>query len=90
MFEYISDEHSRRMLTNGYNAAIKLEMQDFFKNESPPDGYGYMFWNNDQLRKLSQFLESDGHSGSSFAWVCRNLQAYFQDPVKFSSLWTKT
>ncbi len=80
-FDYIKDHHSRNMLLNAYNAAKKLEMLDFFKQEDPPANTGYMFWSDPRLAKFGSELESDGHSGSSFAWVSRNLQAFMRDPV---------
>ena len=80
MFDYIKDNHSRSMLINAYNAAKKLEMLDFFKQENPPDNTGYMFWSDPRLGKFGNELESDGHSGSSFAWVCRSLQFFMRDP----------
>lgn len=86
MFEYIKSEHSRTMLTNAYNAAQKLELGDFFKNINPPENCGYMFWDDPRIGRLSRELDSDGHSGCSFAWVCRNLQAYYQDPDGFKNL----
>jgi hypothetical protein len=75
------------MLTNAYNAAQKLELGNFFKNINPPENSGYMFWDDPRIGRLGNALASDGHSGSSFAWVCRSLQAYYQDPVGFENLY---
>jgi hypothetical protein len=79
IFSYINDDHSRTMLTNAYNAVVRLGLIDFFKSTNPPDDKGYMFWSDNRVTMLGKELESDGHSGSSFAWVCRNLQMYFRD-----------
>jgi len=87
MFQYIKCEHSRRMLSNAYYASQKLELGDFFKNTSPPKDTGYMFWDDPRIGRFGKELDSDGHSGCSFAWVCRSLQAYYQDPVGFENLY---
>ena len=88
-FSYIKDIHSRTMITNAYNAAKKLEILEFFKNDNPPENTGYMFWSDPTLHKFSRELDSDGHSGASFAWTCRNLQAYLKDPQAHKNLFCK-
>ena len=89
MFEYVSAE-SRQMLINGYNVAVSLKMDDFFKNIDPPENKGYMFWGDKKLIEFGKALEKyDSHSGSSFAWVCRNMQIYFKSPDEHLKIWTK-
>jgi hypothetical protein len=77
------------MLTNGYNAAVKLGLTDFFKSTDPPNDKGYMFWSDNRVMLLGKELESDGHSGSSFAWVCRNLQMYFRNAESHKNAFEK-
>jgi hypothetical protein len=89
MFNYITDKHSQKMLVNGYNAVIKLGLVNFFTEIDPPKDKGYMFWEDDRIRKFGMELESDGHSGSSFAWVCRNLQLYFKDHDEHKRLYSQ-
>lgn len=88
-FEYINDSHSRTMLLNAYKAAIKLELRDFFAKQDPPENTGYMFWGASELGKLGAEVDADGHSGSSFSWVCRHLQMYFRDPVAHKAFFVK-
>lgn len=86
-FSYIADDHSRIMMTNAYNASESLGLGDWFRTWEPEPDRGYMFSSHPNIGKLSAALESDGHSGASFGWVCRNLQSYYRDPVAFARLW---
>ena len=88
-FDYITDDHSRQMIYNGYKASERLELSDWFKTWEPEADKGYMFSDHPNIWKLGQATEADGHSGSSFAWMCRNLQAFYKDPVKFKAMWTR-
>jgi len=90
MFEYINCVHTRNMVRNAYEAAERLNLRDFFANINPPDNTGYMFWNDPRLLSFGRELESDGHSGASFAYVCRNLQSYYRDPDAHKNLHKKS
>jgi hypothetical protein len=88
-FDYITDDHSRQMIYNGYMASERLELGDWFKTWEPEANKGYIFTNHPNIEKLLNATESDGHSGASFAWMCRNLQAFYKDPVNFKANWTR-
>lgn len=52
------------------------EMKTFFMKYEPPDNRGYMFSTDPEFRKfdklLSEMVDSDGHSGSSYALCLRS------------------
>jgi len=73
-FSFVKGAMSRRALTNAHNAVSELNLWDFFKNESPPKDTGYMFWNHDNMQKLIERLDEDGHSGASFAVCMRHIE----------------
>ena len=59
----------------------RLELWDWFRIESPSDNEGYRWWNHPNINKISENLQNDEgildnpHSGASFAWSMRNMQA---------------
>ena len=62
-------------LQNAYNVCFSNDRYiDFLKNESPPADKGYIWWNHPILNEISDELDSDGHSGASFACVMRAMQ----------------
>ncbi len=85
-FAFITDRHSRTMVMNGYLAAENLGLSEWFRTCDPGDG-GYMFSLDPNVGALSAAVESDGHSGASFGWMCRQLQAYYTDPVAYERAW---
>jgi hypothetical protein len=86
-FSYITDKHSRTMLKNAYAASESLRLSDWFRTWEPEPNLGYMFSSHLNIGLLSAALESDGHSGASFGWVCRALQSYYRDPAGFEKAW---
>ena len=59
----------------------RLELWDWFKEESPPEDTGYCWWGHENINKISDNLMDDNgnldnpHSGASFACAMRNIQA---------------
>ena len=47
------------------------ELKEWFKGFQPPN---YMFCDNPQINMLTKLVESDGHSGTSFAICCRRVR----------------
>lgn len=47
---------------------------DFIKYKTPPADKGYVYWNHKILQEISNKLNSDGHSGASFAYTMRSMQ----------------
>ena len=47
------------------------KLYNWFMSWEPDNSKGYMWSNNSNLDKLSELVNSDGHSGASFAVCCR-------------------
>lgn len=77
------------MIRNGYAAAEELQLADWFRTWTPDAGKGYMWSSHANIGRLSMATEADGHSGASFAWMCRQLQFFYKDPASFQRAWDK-
>lgn len=53
----------------------RLELWDWFKNESPPEDCGYTYWKNPNIDKISNGLDNNDHSGATFGYAMRCMQA---------------
>ena len=54
-----------------------LELWPWFGEVSPPDSEGYMFWNHENMNKISAKLDElygNPHSGASWGIAMRNIQ----------------
>ena len=86
----INDHSTRNLLQVAYDGALKHNLIDFFRNESPPYDTGYMFWKRQELTLLSEWFNAQdlGMSGAGFGLACRMLQSYVRDPeatiIKFN------
>lgn len=72
-FKYISNYHDRVMMTNAWQAITLTETWDFVKQDID----SFMFSWEPQISIISKKMEElgyNGHSGSSFGWVMRNMQ----------------
>jgi hypothetical protein len=75
-FSWMKDSHSAAMLTDAYQAITAAEQWFFFRYEEPPPDRGYMFWNTPELTLVqSKMRDPDVHSGASYAWTMREMQA---------------
>ena len=72
IFNY-TDDHSRVMLENAYQAISLTEMWDYMKKNSD----SYMFSSDKEIKIISDKMEElgyHGHSGASFGITMRNMQ----------------
>lgn len=72
MFDY-TDNHSRVMLENAYQAISLTEMWDYMKK----DRESFMFSSDKEIGIISDKMAElgyDGHSGASFGVTMRNMQ----------------
>ena len=53
----------------------RLGLWDWFKTENPPKDSGYMFWGHDNVTKISNGLTDNQHSGATFSFCMRTMQA---------------
>lgn len=72
-FGFVSSASDRNILSNAFNSITKLDLWNVFDIDPPQDS-GYIFWENDDVKKIASSLDSDGHSGASFAYVMRHMQ----------------
>ena len=47
---------------------------EWFKNESPPKDSGYTYWQDPNVKKISDGLEVNDHSGATFGYCMRQMQ----------------
>jgi hypothetical protein len=75
-FSRVTCSSSRRYLIDGFNAVTKTNGGwEFLKNNHPPADKGFMFWNNNKINEIVSNLETkDEHSGSSMAYILRNME----------------
>ena len=52
----------------------KLQVWEWFRDESPPKDEGYTFWNHINVNAISDGLENNNHSGASFGMCMRQMQ----------------
>ena len=53
----------------------KLKLWPWFRDESPPDDEGYSWWNHVNIFKISSGIPDNPHSGATFAYCLRQMQA---------------
>ena len=63
------------MFKNAYDAITAEGLWDFFRDQTPPADKGYVFWDAPELKKLSPHLEPMGHSGGSYGFTMRAMEA---------------
>ncbi|MDA9846595.1 hypothetical protein N9C10_01525 [Flavobacteriaceae bacterium] len=57
------------------NTVTKLNLWDWFKNESPPPQCGYMWWSHPNADIIRENLSNRNvHSGASFAYCMRIME----------------
>ena len=77
-FSFISNQHNRSLIANGYMAVSQLELWKWLKKFNPEEGDGFSWTNHPNIEKIGQKMESlpnpPGHSGCSFAITMRHLE----------------
>jgi hypothetical protein len=77
-FSFIKDSMSREMLEDGYTTVSELKLWDWLKTFTPEEGKGFMFTDHPNINALGNAMKT-GHSGASFGWTMRNLEAIAKD-----------
>ena len=70
----VYDEDFRPELIDMANAISKSELWDWMKNESCPEGQGYMYWGHKNISIIENNLTYNPHSGASFGYCMRQMQ----------------
>ena len=69
----------KEMLADAYQAITITGSWDFFRNLSPPEGKGYMFWDNPELQKVQAAMKLlNMHSGASYGYIMRCMESIAQ------------
>ena len=63
------------MLADAHQAITKAGLWDYFALPNTPGKDGFMFSTDKELVHLNKFLKYDGHSGSSYGWTMRQMEA---------------
>ena len=64
----------RPCLKDMADTVTRLELWDWFKNESPPVDKGYSWWDHPNINKICNGLKDNPHSGATFAYCMRCMQ----------------
>ena len=56
------------------DTVTRLELWQWFREENPPEDQGYLWWQHENIDKISRGLPDDPHSGASFAYAMRTMQ----------------
>ena len=64
----------RSNLLDMAQTTTRLALWNWFKDESPPENEGYMFWGHENVNKISNGLENNDHSGTTFGYCMRQMQ----------------
>ena len=65
----------RPMLIEMADTVTKLQLWDWFRNENPPGGSGYMFWGHTNVSQININLPNNEHSGATFGYAMRCMQS---------------
>jgi hypothetical protein len=84
--DFISNQHTRSMISNGYTAVSQMELWDWMKSFEPDENKGFMWSDHPNITRIIHKMESlpdaPGHSGSSFAITMRHLQFIAKNGVE--------
>lgn len=64
----------RRSLKDMADTVTRLELWGWF-HEEPPSNTGYTYWGHENVSKISDGLENNDHSGATFGYCMRQMQA---------------
>jgi hypothetical protein len=75
-FSFLNDKFSESFLADAYQAVTAAGLWDWLRENSPPEDKGFMFWGHPKLKEIEVHMKLiDGHSGASYGWTMRNMQA---------------
>ena len=67
------EEHYEKQIQNAMAVIKELQLEDFVKNFDD-EKTGFMWSSDPRVHQIGEKLESDGHSGASFALTLRECQ----------------
>jgi hypothetical protein len=69
------DVHEAKMLADAYQAVTKADMWEYLRLPTTPGKDGFMFSKDIELAMINAEMQYGGHSGASYAWVLRQMEA---------------
>lgn len=78
-YSSLFDSHDAEMLQDADNAITQCDLWDWMKSYTPEVGKGFSFSEHPNLTKINEKMKYTGHSGSSYAWTMRNMEAVAKD-----------
>jgi hypothetical protein len=69
------DTHEATLLADAYQAVTQVGMWDYLRLESTPGKDGFMLSTDIELAAISAAMTYQGHSGASYAWTLRQMEA---------------
>ena len=70
------------MLADAHAAITKAGLWEYFALPSTPGKDGFMRSTDKELVELDKFLRYNGHSGASYGWTMRQMEALAKDGVE--------
>lgn len=75
------DEHYEKQTQNALAVIKELQLEDFVKNFDNKET-GFMWSSDPRVYQIGEKLESDGHSGASFALTLRECQRRLNEELE--------
>jgi len=67
--------HQATMLADAYEAITKADMWEYMRLPSTPGPEGFMLSPAIELAAINAEMQFGGHSGASYAWTMRQMEA---------------
>lgn len=64
----------REDLLDMAQTTTRLGLWGWFKTDNPPENTGYMYWEHENVNKISDGLTCNYHSGATFSHAMRIIQ----------------
>ena len=74
-FEVLYRTNECEMLHDAYKAITECNLWDWMEHYVPHKNEGFMFAHHPNLDRLSDSIKYQGHSGSSYGWTMRTMEA---------------
>lgn len=75
------EEHYEKQTQNALAVIKELQLEDFIKNFDNKET-GFMWSSDPRVQQIGEKLESDGHSGASFAFTLRECQRRLKEELE--------
>ena len=73
----VYDTDFRKPLKEMADTVDRLELWNWFKNESPPDDLGYSFWKHENIKMITRFIIDGSYRGYHLS-INPKLNSFFK------------